>query len=85
MAERKPISEEEFASATDIYLVDGKDKIDPKPEKWEDGKYFSSPAADEEKGAAESAAESADGDGGAKAKAEAVVDNVMKLENFLVI
>jgi hypothetical protein len=44
MAERNPLTKEEFDAAADVYLVDGK-KIDPKPE-WEEGKYYGTPAPD---------------------------------------
>jgi hypothetical protein len=45
MSERKPLTKEEFDAATEVYLVDGKEKLDPIPE-WEEGKYYGSPATD---------------------------------------
>jgi hypothetical protein len=46
MAERNALTKDEFEAATDVYLVDKKDKEDPKPDTWEEGKYFGTPAPD---------------------------------------
>jgi hypothetical protein len=46
MAERKPLTEEEFKKAENVYLVGGKDPIVPKPDWNEEPEYFDTPAPD---------------------------------------
>jgi hypothetical protein len=77
MAERNPLTKDEFETATDVYLVNKKDKEDPKPATWEEGMYFGTPAPDEvvdevANGAEASLEDPAITANGAEAAAEAV-------------
>jgi len=64
MTERTPLSEEDFKTAEAVYLEDGT-KVEPKPDKWEEGMYFSTPKSDEGGGEAEDTGAAADEEKGA--------------------